>query len=231
MKLESLQSRRTWIVGGLAVAILLVAASWLVVIHPKLSSASDTRAVADNNDVQNTQLMAKNSKLAQQQRNIGSLRNGLTAALAALPPTSALPEFTNEVTRSAVAKSVTLTNIGIGALAPVAAAAPVTPTPAATSTSTDPTTSAGAASGAAATTTPAVSQYQINVTLTTSGPLTRQLGFLRAVENGARRALITSTSFSGAGDTTTLTTQLNIFSAPMSADQVAQLRKLLTTAG
>lgn len=231
MTIESLQSKKPWILGGVGAALLLIAVSWLFIIQPRLTSASDTQAQADNTDLQNTQLIAANHKLAESQRTMGTLRAKLVLALSALPATSALPEFTHEVTATAAATSLTLSNISIGAVAPAtaAAAAPTTaPTPTDATASATPAPAPAPAPGAS--TGPAApAQYQVNVTLTTQGPLVNQLEFVKTLQHGARRVLVTSTLLSGAGSKLVVTTQLNIFTAPMSTQQIAQLRKLLTT--
>ena len=221
MNLESLQSRRAWLAGGAVLAVLIVAASYFLVILPKLAAASDTRAQARDNDVTNSRLVTRRAALARQERGIATMRADLSAALTALPSTSALPEFTHEATHAATATGVTLQNISIGSLTPVA---PTAAAPAATDSATSATATTTPAAGSTAS---SATQYQISVTLTTSGPTDKQLAFVKAVQNGSRRALITSTSFSGTGSKIGLTTQLNIFTATMSDQQVAQLRKLL----
>ncbi len=223
MKFESLQSRRTWIVGGVVIALLMAVASWSLVISPKLTSTSTTRAQTADNDLANNRLIARHGTLLQDERNVGSLRSKLAAALTALPATSALPEFTHEATAAATTTAVALQNINIGTLSPVTSTA--APTPAAST--------APASESESATTSPAAgspstaSIYQAGITLTTSGPIKNQLAFIRAIQNGPRRALLSSSAFSGLGNNVTLTTQLNIFTAPMTTQQLAQLRKLL----
>ena len=212
MNLESLQSRRAWLAGGAVLAVLVVAASYFLVILPKLSSASDTRTQASDNDVSNTQLVARQGTLARKEKNISAMRASLASALNALPPTSALPEFTHEVTQAAASTRVTLLTIGIGTVTAV------------TSTSAAPAASTASATPAAASS----AQYQVGVTLTTTGSIGNQLAFVKAIETGPRRALLTSTSFSGIGNQTSLSAQLNIFTTAMTDQQVAQLRKLLT---
>lgn len=232
MKIAAPQTRRSWIAGGAAVALLLVAVSWLM-IHSKLASASDTQSQAENVEVGNSQLIAKSAKLAQLQRNIGASRAQLSAALDALPPSSALPEFTNQVTQTAAHNAVALSNIAIGTPSAVTAPAPAAPTTPGSATQTPASSGATASTG---TPVPAAApgQYSVGVTLTTVGTLPHQLAFIHALETGKRRALITSTLFGvaqgGTKGKVSVTTQLNIFTAPMSATQVAQLEKLLKPA-
>lgn len=214
MNLASLQSRRAWLAGGALVALLIVAISYLLVIAPKLGDASDTRAQARDNDAQNLTLASRHGALVRQQTGLPAMRTELAAALQALPATSALPEFTHEVTRAAAASGVTLSNISINGLTPVTSPSAA---PAPTGSTTTPVAAAA----------PTVSQYQVGVTLSTSGPTPNQLAFVKAVENGSRRALVTSTSFTGNGSKASLTSQLTIFTAPMTTQQIAQLRALL----
>ena len=218
MNLESLQSRRSWLAGGALVALLIIAVSYFLVISPKLGDASDTRSQAQDNDVLNVSLASRHGALVRQQTGLPAMRAALAAALKALPPTSALPEFTHEATQAAASTGVSLRNISISALTPVTStsAAPASSAPA--SSTTTPTTGSAPA-------TP--SQYQVGVTLTTSGPTDKQLAFVDAIENGPRRALVMSTSFTGTGSKASLTSQLTIFTAPMTTQQIAQLHTLL----
>ena len=244
MNSAALQDRRVWIGGGVLLAVVLVAASWFLLISPERSSASDLRSQAANTDVQNSVMASKNAKLAKQNANIKGLRAKLVKAVDSLPPTSGLPEFTREATAFAKAAGVKLTGITIGGVSSVSGvAAPTTPdtsgedstaTPAPSPTASSPTPAPGGV-----VTTTASGQYSISVTLVSQGSLVHQLTFLHALEVGPRRVLVTSTQMgisassriSSVDASTSMTAQLNIFSAPMSASQLASLNKLLSTTG
>lgn len=237
MNSSSLQDRRVWIGGGCVAAVLILAAAWFLLINPELSSAKQARSQAKTTQGQNDSLAANNAKLAEQYRGISTLRGSLARAIAALPPTSGLPAFTQEVTRAATAQRVKLTTITVGAATPAVstAATPATTAPAASgnsgagaATTTAPTTTAGTPAAAGG------GQFSFQITLTTQAPTSRQLAFVKALENGPRSALLTSTQISSTGSgkqtaatATTMTTQLTIFSAPMSAPQLKQIDTLL----
>ncbi|WP_375496748.1 hypothetical protein [uncultured Jatrophihabitans sp.] len=225
MNLETLQSRRAWLASGAALAVLIVAVSYFLVILPKLGAASDTRTQANDTDVANTAVLARQSVLARQQRGIAAMRADLAAALTALPATSALPEFTNEVTQAAATTGVTLQNISVGTPAAVVSAAAAPASPAATDSATTSSTTSTASAAGPTPSSPA--QYQLNITLATSGSTENQLAFVKKIQNGPRRALLTSSSFTSTGSKVVMTSQLTIFTSPMSEQQVAQLRKLL----
>jgi Tfp pilus assembly protein PilO len=204
--MEALQNRRTWVGGGVVLAIVLIAASWLMLIHPRLADASSLRSAASSADTQNFVLQSKVNRLRKQNEKIGELRSTIRSDLAQLPLDSGLPDFTRQISAQAGANGVSITSLAIGSIAP---------------------TAAGSTN----------SVYTIQVTLISTGSLTRQLAFLDDVQvDGPRRALVSSTQFSsGSGGTagsidadTTLTTQLTIFSAPVSPATQAQLEKELS---
>jgi hypothetical protein len=241
MKGAAMQDKRVWLGGGGALAVIVAAASWFLFIHPELSSAAQLRSTAADTDTQNSVLAAKNAQLAKLDSNIGGLRTKLATALNSLPPASGLSAFTREANALAVDKSVRLTSITVGAISPAGASA-TTVAPIASDTG-DATTN-GSGVGAAPAPTPVQStasttgvggEYSIQITLISKGSLHHQAAFVKALENGPRRALITSTQLTaGSGRVasvdanTTMTTQLNVFSAPMSKAQLVQLKKLLT---
>jgi hypothetical protein len=236
MATPALQDRRLWMGGGALVAIVLAAAAWLAFIHPELSSADSLRSQKSDVDWQNVQTSAKNAGLARQNRNIDALRSKLLAALDALPPDSGLPAFTRQLNAYGSLASVSLTNITVGNIASAAgSAAPTSPSPAGT-TDTEGTTDTSATPGQTpGVTSAAGSQYSITVTVQSQGSLLHQLAFLKEIEAGPRRAIVNSTQLTSGGgtraasvdDSATMSTQLTIFSAPMSEAQLTQLKQIL----
>jgi hypothetical protein len=216
----SLEDKRVWLVGGAVLALVIALAGWLVVISPKLSATQALRDDTDGTQAQNAVLEAKVAKLAQQNNKVGELTTSLRTALTELPFDSGLPEFTRQLSTQATLQSVTLTSITVGAATPVAATVPVA-TP--TTTTTGSTTSTTPAASASA-------LVSIPITLASTGATADQVAFLKAIqEDGPRRALVTSVTMgSVSGNSGTMTVQLNVFSAPLSAAAQAQLEKLLT---
>ena len=79
--------------------------------------------------------------------------------------------------------------------------------------------------------------FAIPVTLVSTGSAVNQLAFLKAIQvDGPRRALVISTALAPASGATTasidasstMTTQLSVFTAPLSSTAQAQLEKLLS---
>lgn len=227
MGTASLQDRRLWIGGGALIAVILAAASWLLFIHPELSSASDLRSQRDDIVSQNDLAQGQNLRLEEQSHNLDSLKAKLTTALDALPPDSGLPAFTEELGKLAAATSVNLSSINVGAVTPAnSPGGTAAPAPAATSTT-----------GSTSSTTGGTGQYSITVTVQSTGTLVHQLTFLKAIESGPRRALVTSSQITESGgsrvasvdSSASMTTQLTVFSAPMSTTEIKQLQSLFQT--
>lgn len=243
MAVPVLQDKRLWIGGAVVVALVLAAVSWLMLIHPKLASASDLRSQTRDNDFQNTLTEGKNARLARQSKDMSGLQDSLVKAVDALPPNSGLPSFTRELSAFAADASVDLVSVNVGAVSQVSAtgtssgapSAAATPAPAASSSSsatTPSTTTPGTASSPAAV---ATGPYSIAITVQSSGPLVRQLGFLKALEEGPRGVQVTSTQLTTSPGSrvasvdaaTQMTTQLTVFAAPMSPAQLTQLKTML----
>ena len=226
------QDKRVWLAGGAVLAVLILAVGWLAVISPQLSSARTLRGQSDSARAQNAVLATKVAKLKRQNDNVGQLRTSLRNALAALPFDSGLPTFTRQLADQASESGVALSSITVGTAAATVTTATAPTTTAAGSGTTAGTTTAAPAPAAAA---PAA-MVSIPVTLLSTGSNKGQLAFLKAIQvGGPRRALVISTNV-GTGSTaggasidksSTMTTQLTIFSTPLDASARAQLLALL----
>jgi hypothetical protein len=205
------QNPKVWLGLGAAIALLLVVPTYLLFISPHRTTTqtlySDTESVA----LQNTALMAKTAVLRTKADNRDELRSALRGAIAGLPWETKLPEFSRQLTKHADERGVQLTSISIGS-----AATPGQPAD---------------GSGDAATTLRAVP-----VTVVSTGTALQQLFFLRDVQEiGPRRALVTSTAMVPTDegtieDSSTMTTQLTVFSSPVDDATREQLRDLLAEA-
>jgi len=207
-----LQDRRVWIGGGLIAAFLVAIAGWFFAISPELSSADSLRSETANTEMLNISAQAKLNALKNKSEHKDELVSSLRSALAALPADSGLPDLTRQVSAQASATHVTLTSITVGA-----------------------TTAVGAPAGAPANVTSA-GLSATAITLSTNGTLAQQVAFLHAVQvDGPRRALVTSVQLTPSSDAgsgsvdgaSTWTIQLSVFSQPQTAQQRAQLDKLL----
>jgi hypothetical protein len=215
------QDRRVWLGGGVLVAVLVLAAGWFLLINPKLSASSALRSQTSDAQLQNMRFSSKNNSLKSQNDNISGLRSDLQDAIDGLPTSSGLPEFTRQISTQAVSTRVGIDSISVGTVMPYSAL--------------------GAAAGAGAAGpvgSPAGKLYSIPVTISSQGPAKNQFAFLHALQQiGPRRVLINTTTFGPGSNATvasidgnsSLTTVLTVFADPTTADQQAQLDKLLAS--
>jgi hypothetical protein len=238
------QDRKVWIGGGIVLALLVVAASWFFLISPELDNASSLRDQAASTQFGNTQLEANLTVLKRKSQQMSRYSADLRDALETLPFDSGLPTFTRQVYAQAQSTHVQIAAITVGG---IAAATTTTPDPNATTPAggTAPTTTPDSTSTDTSTTAPAVpaatgptagSVYAVQVQLVTQGSLNNQRRFLSLVQYaGPRRALISGVQLSpGTGSkvasvdsSARMTTQLTVFSAPQTPDEIARLKRLL----
>ena len=204
--------QRYWIVGGVLGAVVIVAATWMMLISPMRSNTSalhNQRAAAD---LTNVQLRSQLKALKQKSDHIDTLRAQLQAAVDGLPGNSGIAAFTREVSSAAATTGVTVGSITVGDMVPYEA------------------TTAGRASGAK------TGQLQAApVSITSYGPAKNQFAFIQALQTGTRRTLVTTAQV-GPGTnsvvasidpSSTLTTTLTVFESPTTPAEQAQLDKLL----
>jgi hypothetical protein len=231
------QDKRIWLAGGAAAALIIVAIGWVAVISPQLSSTNSVRSQTDAARAQNTVLAAAVAKLKRQNDNVGQLKTSLRAALAGLPFDTGLPTFTRQLAGQATKTRVTLSSITVGPASSTTTAATASTTPATTAGTGAP---APTAVPTAAPPTPAgaaTSVMAIPITLLSKGTNAQQMAFLKAIQvTGPRRALVSSAILAGnatvgqpsANASSTMTTQLSIYTAPLDAAGRAALAKLLS---
>ncbi len=217
MASSTFQNRRVWLGGAVVAAVLLAAVSWLLLIKPVRSATADLEAQAASVEAQNQTLIANNAALLRQYDHIDVLRSKLSGAVTALPPTSGLTTFTHEATALAAARSVTVEGINVGAIAPLASDSQTAPAATTDTSGASRTSSSGGV-------------FTIAVTVQTKGSVAAQTAYLHALETGPRAVVVTSSQFatvSQGSQAASMTIQLTLFSAPMSAEQQSQLQHLL----
>jgi hypothetical protein len=223
----ALNRKRFWLGGGLVLTLAIALIGWFVVMQPELAETSATRDQIESVELQNTVLAAKNARLKAENEDVEALRAGLAGALAELPADGGLPAFTRQLSSQAAAHAVTLSSVTVGTATPVADPAAAGTAPVVDGAVTD------AAAGAAA----ASDLIQITVTVAAAGLGKDLTAFLYDIQvSGPRRALVTSTQLAPADGSTgtgpdaqsTLNLTLNVFSAPVTADEQAALQKLLS---
>jgi hypothetical protein len=206
--MRGLQDRRVWLGGGAALIVAVVLLGWFMAINPRLSAAASRRNEAASVKQQNSVLAVKLSRLKKQNEHLTNLTTQLQGAVAALPFDTGLPAFTRQVSGQAANHGIELQSISVGAVKAAESTAP-----------------------GAATTVKVGAVLAIPVTLVSEGPEPEQLAFLRDIQiGGPRRALVLSIQFdstSSIAKTSTMTVLVNVFTAPLSKADQAQLEKLL----
>lgn len=117
---------RQWVLGTAFVAIVLLVATWLLAVSPRLSQAQQTRVATQDELARREVLSAQLTTLREQFEGLDGYRAELAALQVQVPPTAELPGFIREVERVAGQHGVTLVAINPGVPAPVAPA-PVAP--------------------------------------------------------------------------------------------------------
>jgi Tfp pilus assembly protein PilO len=202
------QNGKLWLGLGAALTLLLVVPTWLLVISPHRSTTASLKAETESVEVQNATLQAKTAELRRKADKRGELTSALATALAGLPWETKLPEFSRQLTQHAARRGIALTSISVGS-----ATTPGAPA----GSSVDPTTTVRA----------------VPITIISTGTALEQLFFLRDVQQvGPRRVLVTSTAVvptdNGTIDnSSTMTTQLLVFSSPVDRETRSRLRDLL----
>lgn len=147
----------TWVVGTVVLALVLLAAAWLLLVGPVLTTAGETRTQAESVRASNDQLQTKIATLKKQYAQLPEFQQQLAALQQQVPTTGDIAGYLRQIDAEAVARGVTLTTITPSAgelfspAAPAAApAATVEGDATADASATDGAAADGAAEGAAA---------------------------------------------------------------------------------
>ncbi|HZC74073.1 MAG TPA: hypothetical protein VE442_25530 [Jatrophihabitans sp.] len=217
------RAEKLWIGGGSAGAFIVAVAGWFLIVHPELSNTSSLHGQTDETRTQNVALQGNITRLEQESAKLPELKASLAKAQAALPGDNGLATFTRQLQAAVARTHVTVSSITAGTPSPVNAGSSSAPTAtSATEASTTATASTGTstpsspASASAPAATP-VGIYSIPVTIAISGAPANELAFVKAVQNGARVALVTSTQMTArsiGGTAAGLTVQVLVFTSP-----------------
>lgn len=216
--------RRLWTAGGALATVVVIALAWFAVIGPELGSASSLHDETSAAQQRNTALQTKVAKLKIDSANPDRLNQQLRDARAALPVNSGMPDLTRQLSEQGATAGVVVTSVTTDAPTGVNSGSGSSATPA-------PAGASGATVSAAG------NLFAIPVTVAANGSLERQRAFLAAIEQGPRAALIDSVAF-GAGQSsptasisvdaaTTMTVKLQVFAAPQTPADQAELQKQL----
>lgn len=197
-----------WIGGAAFAAVVILLASWFLVISPVMEKTSDTKEQTKAAELQNDILRSAISTLQADAANLPKYQADLAALRTKIPTVIDSAGFRAEVDRLAKAHSVTITMFNEIAPSSVLVAAPATtapttaasPTDTATAAATDDGTSGSAADPSAETTTAAPSVgaplldgfAYVQLTIGVLGTYDNTAGFLHDLQYGTPRSFLVS---------------------------------------
>src|SRR5690554_3445426 len=113
-------TRKTWIGGAIVVALLLLVATWFLLLSPVRDGSSTVRAEAEQVEMSNETLNTRVTKLRQQFAEIDTYRAELAALEERIPSTVDYQSIVDEIERSVDRSNVFLISISsAGGIVPV----------------------------------------------------------------------------------------------------------------
>lgn len=103
---------QTWIVGTVVLIILILAATWFLMVTPKLSQTEETRVANDDAMAQQDQLHNELATLRSQFETIDELRAELDVLRTQIPATPRLSEYVRQLDAIGVQFGVTIIQLG-----------------------------------------------------------------------------------------------------------------------
>ena len=209
------QKEKLVLAGGSFAVLLVAALSWLMIVSPELSNASNLHQQTADAQTMNLMLLHQVSDLRAANSQLPTVRSQMVAERAALPTVAAIDTLTRQLSTTAGVSHVKLDSVVADAPAPVTL----------TSTTASSAVSAQAAG----------KLYSIKVTVITHGRTRDQQAFLHKLQDGPRAVLVMSTALGSAAGSavrtldaaTTMTLELKVFAAPQSPQAEAALSKQL----
>jgi Tfp pilus assembly protein PilO len=110
-------SGRLWVYGGAALIVLLVVASWFLLIGPKYTEAGDVEQQTGATQDQIVVLRKRNAELTKQEKQLPKFQAELAQSQKALPSTAGMSDFLNQL--QAAGDNVGITVSGLSVAAPV----------------------------------------------------------------------------------------------------------------
>jgi len=102
-------NKNTWIGATAVGALVILVASWFLLISPKLGEASDVRAQVDQTNQSNELLSLKVAQLAAQSAKLPEMKEELAALRVEIPTSAQISEFLRQVDTIAASASVVVT--------------------------------------------------------------------------------------------------------------------------
>lgn len=186
---------RVWVAGTLVLCLLLVVASWFLLISPKRAEAADLEQQAAGVQDSNLQLEARIAQLQVQFAELPSYQAELAALRQALPEDAALPTLVRDLDAMATAAGVSLMTLSPGTpvAVPTTAATPAAPAPA-EGAPTEGGASTDAEAAAPATPAPAASELvSIPASVVVNGDFFQAELFLKKLQAEMPRAFLVQT--------------------------------------
>jgi len=105
---------RLWLIAGATVVALLVIFTWLWLVDPQRTEATELREQTATADTQAVQLRKRTAELTAAQAKIDELTRTRDARLAALPAGSGVPAFLRQLQGSGTVAKVDVSGITVG---------------------------------------------------------------------------------------------------------------------
>jgi Tfp pilus assembly protein PilO len=105
---------RLWMIGGAAVAVLLLALSWVLAISPTNADADNLREQTASTETQLTTLRRRLADLKEQEANLPTYRAALRVNQDALPEDSGVPDFLRTLQASGDSVNVVVSAVNVG---------------------------------------------------------------------------------------------------------------------
>lgn len=179
-----MSSTRNWAVGTAVASVLLILASWFLMIGPKRSEAADLKTQKASQDAKNAKLQLDISQLKAANATLPAKQAELAVIKRQLPDNPALPTMVRSLSSIASASGATLFEVSPQQPIKATVAAPTTTGATGTGT-TGATTGTGASTGATAT-----NLVRIPLTVTVRGTYAECELFLQKLQTGMTRALL-----------------------------------------
>lgn len=159
----SISKPKIWMGGGAALCVLLLVASWFLLIQPKHAQASELRDQTRSTAASNEQTRAKIAQLKAQFATLPAKKMELEKVREAMPSQYAEAGLTRELQKLATNTGTTLVSVTNGAPEPFVAPTPDAATPSASASAAATADDSANASKAPAETGPAVSSMPVTV--------------------------------------------------------------------
>ncbi|WP_028046327.1 hypothetical protein [Cellulomonas sp. URHE0023] len=190
-----------WIAGTVIISLLLIAASWFLLISPVTTATAEANEQTESQAQQNEMLQNQVVQLKAQSLKLDEYKAELAGLQLRVPPVTAVADFNRQLSALAATHSVTIISVAVSPsetvvpLVPVAAATdPAATDPATTTDASAPAEGTVAEDGTVTPAAPAGVQgfYQMPISLDVVGSYTNVEAFLNDLQLGDGRLFVVS---------------------------------------